>query len=435
MLTNEQYAGTYVSGKQEQRAIGSHSKDRVDKSEWIVIPDSHTPIISREDFTAAQEVLNKYKGARTVKPPDNPFEADELSNRRAKMVNGESNVAVPIYGYVKTKDGGLTIDEPAAEVVREMFALAARGMTAAEIAETLAEKQIPKPNEYKKLAKGQVITPTCAWTDGNVECIVYNIQYTGAYVAGKILKDLEAGKSYHVPRSDWIIIPGKNPAIVSKEMFDEVQAAIAARRYKRKNTAKRDYLLRGGIVKCGCCGYAMSYDDVSDPVYRCHHTMGTPGAECHKLKTNANKLDETILTVIRKQAEIILNSGDFAELRKVGDSGKRIADFEKEINKCVEERQRAYEQFVTRAIDRETYIAFKTDCAERIDRLNNQIAVTRQAERDRQAGVKTAALAKDVVSETLSPRELVETLIDKILVFPGDRIEIQWKIADFSIVG
>jgi len=45
----------------------------------------------------------------------------------------------------------------------------------------------------------------------------------------------------------------------------------------------------------------------------------------------------------------------------------------------------------------------------------------------------TRVLAKEVVDEKLTPRELVETLIDKVLVFPGDRLGIQWKIADFAI--
>jgi DNA invertase Pin-like site-specific DNA recombinase len=431
MLTNEQYTGTYVAGKMEQKAVCSRSRFRVDKSDWIVIPDSHTPIIGKEDFAAVQEILSKHKGSRTAKPLANPLESGELTNRRSKMVSGESKVAVPIYGYVKTGDG-LAIDEPAAEVVREMFALAAKGLAAREIAETLAARQTPKPNEYKKLAKGQCITPTCAWAEGNVKCIIYNIQYTGAYVVGKTLKNHETGRMYHVPQSDWVVIPDKNPAIVSTELYDKVQAIVAARRYKCKNMSNHDYLLRGGIIKCGCCGYAMSYDDIFDPVYRCHHTMGMPEAECHKHKANARKLDDAILTVIRKQAEIILNSGDFTELRKVSDSGKRIADFEKQAGKCIDERQRAYEQFVTHAIDRETYLALKEGCTELIERLNNQISVARQAERDRQSGVKAAALAKEILDEKLTPRELVETLIDKILVFPGDRLEIQWKIADFA---
>ena len=74
----------------------------------------------------------------------------------------------------------------------------------------------------------------------------------------------------------------------------------------------------------------------------------------------------------------------------------------------------------------------RNDCTERLEKLNNQISVLRQAERNKQAGKKTAAIAKHALSETTTPREIVETLIDKVLVYPGKRIEIQWEIADFT---
>ncbi|GHV48830.1 hypothetical protein FACS189499_09070 [Clostridia bacterium] len=67
--------------------------------------------------------------------------------------------------------------------------------------------------------------------------------------------------------------------------------------------------------------------------------------------------------------------------------------------------------------------------------MNSQIAISKQAERDRLSGVKTNTIAKDVLSETLTNREIIETLIDKIKVFPGDKLEIMWKIADFGVVG
>ncbi|GHV47904.1 hypothetical protein FACS189499_06260 [Clostridia bacterium] len=445
MLTNEQYIGTYIAGKQEQKAVGSKSKINIDKSDWIVIPDSYTPIVCKEDFAKVQELLlTKLKGTRTFKPLDNPLESDDLSHRRTKMVNGESKVAVPIYGYVKAKGGGLAIDEPAAVMVREIFSLAAEGKTSLEIAETLTKKQTQKPNEYKKFTKRLTKKTTkklaksqlSAWSDRNVECIINNIQYTGAYVSGRILKDRETGKKYHVPQSNWIIILGKNPAIISQDLFDKVQKIFSKSKTNLKRSYHlRNYMLRGGILKCGCCGYSLSYDDILDPVYRCHHTLGTPDAECHKMKVNVRKLDETILVIIRKQAEIVLNSGDLTKLRKVGDNGKRIADFEKEVNRCVEERQRAYEQFVLREIDRETYQKQKSDCSERIDKFNNQIAVSKQAERDILSGVKTNAIAKDILSKTLTNREIIETLIDKIKVFPEDKLEIIWKIADFGVIG
>jgi hypothetical protein len=294
ILTNEQYIGTYISGKQELKAIGSHSKNPVDKSEWIVIPDRHTPIISKEDFAAAWEILSKHKRSRTAKPLDNPLESEELNYRRKRMVSGERPVAVAVYGYTKTADGGLEIDETAAGVVREIFKFALQGETSKEIAYGLTDREIFKPSEYKKLTKGRSITPTCHWTDGNVDCVINNEQYTGAYIAGRYLKNPETGRIYHTAKQDWIIIPDMYPAIVSKAKYDEVHAALAERRRKRKNMTQRDYLLRGGILKCGSCGSAMVYDDLLDPVYRCQHTMSDRDAECHRLKVSARSLDETV---------------------------------------------------------------------------------------------------------------------------------------------
>jgi hypothetical protein len=98
----------------------------------------------------------------------------------------------------------------------------------------------------------------------------------------------------------------------------------------------------------------------------------------------------------------------------------------------VERRQQAYERFVLREIDREAHQAFRNDCTERIERLYNQIAILKQAERDRQSGMKSADIANRALNEAATPREIVETLIDKVLVSPGKKIEVRWKIADFA---
>jgi len=197
----------------------------------------------------------------------------------------------------------------------------------------------------------------------------------------------------------------------------------------------REYLLRGDILKCGCCGYALVYDDsMRNIVYRCNHTLANTNAECHKMKLDAAELDDVVLVIIRKQAEVVLNTSDLTKLGKVSTDGKQIADYENEIRKCVEQRQQAYEQFVLQEIDRETHKSLSKECSERISRLNSNINILRQAARDRQSSLKTAAIAKHILNESTSPREIVETLIDKVLVSPSKNIEIQWKIADFTII-
>jgi hypothetical protein len=87
-----------------------------------------------------------------------------------------------------------------------------------------------------------------------------------------------------------------------------------------------------------------------------------------------------------------------------------------------------------RKIDRDEYNKLKTACTARIDRLNNQIAAIRQTERDNQSAKKSISLAESATAESATPRELVDALIEKVLVRPGNQLEIAWKVADFAAV-
>jgi hypothetical protein len=78
ILRNEQYIGTYISGKQNPKAIGSSSKDWTDKSEWIVIPDRHPPIISKKDFAKVQAVMESQLSGRITERNLNETWKDEV---------------------------------------------------------------------------------------------------------------------------------------------------------------------------------------------------------------------------------------------------------------------------------------------------------------------------------------------------------------------
>ncbi len=61
MLADERYTGTYIVGKSCVVEIGSTHFRKKDRSEWIIIPDHHTPIISKELFDRANSNIRRFK--------------------------------------------------------------------------------------------------------------------------------------------------------------------------------------------------------------------------------------------------------------------------------------------------------------------------------------------------------------------------------------
>ncbi len=318
-----------------------------------------------------------------------------------------------------------------------IFDLALQGYTVRDIAEELQKARHLSPGEYFKCAKGVGFQPTYYWPTLRVREILKNIQYTGAYVAGRTYQD-DSGRKYHTPQSEWIVIPGKHPAIVSKEVYEQVQALSSQGKRKMQ---PQSYLLRGKIV-CGTCGRAMIYcNTTTKPMYRCMSTHADPSAACHKLKISASEVDDAVMAIIRKQAEVVLNSDDISGFRKTAVSDNRLdgggiqlncSDIEKQINRLSGLRQQCYEQFIGFEIDRDTFQSMKADYTKRIDALTQRLAVFQQTVRKSEADKKTAALAQDALRETAAPKDIVDALVEKVFVFPDNHIEIHWKFSNFG---
>ena len=60
ILEDERYTGMYIMGKKHSAEVGSYKMIRNDESEWIKIPDHHTPIISKELFEQAIAKIRKF---------------------------------------------------------------------------------------------------------------------------------------------------------------------------------------------------------------------------------------------------------------------------------------------------------------------------------------------------------------------------------------
>jgi len=421
ILTNEQYIGTYISGKQRSDVVGSRQTTKLGKSEWIMIPDSHPPIISKNDFMLAQDIINAKTEAVFVKRL-----WEKEANSPEEPPKKKVIPSTPIYGYRKSINGDLELDTPAAKIVAEIFDMALNGLSTTAICDSLIDSGYPTPREHIKLANGRKITTQCIWKADIIRDILRKIEYTGAYVSGKSKKDLNTGKYLNVPKEEWNIIPDTCPAIVTKEIFEKVRLISLS----RKNAQKGDYLLRGKVI-CGCCEHALSHERKSNFVYSCYYTLPNPTALCYKFKISAAELDEVVLCTIKAHAEAILNLDSLSDLRKVEADSQQLVDVEKQVKHLIEQRQSHYERYVTREIDKDTYQALRADCNAQLERLNTQISLHKQAEQNRQARQKTRALAQTVVSESASTKDIVDMLVDKVYVFPNNHVEIRWKVSGF----
>lgn len=90
--------------------------------------------------------------------------------------------------------------------------------------------------------------------------IIRNEKYTGTYIFNRsAAKDVDGKRNNHKNKEDDEIIRLDDavPAIISKNIFEQVQRKIVARKNnKPSNKAKEVYLLSGKIY-CGECGYSM----------------------------------------------------------------------------------------------------------------------------------------------------------------------------------
>ncbi len=181
-----------------------------------------------------------------------------LKNRRE---NGFHIGAFALYGYKKDPEqkGHLIIDEKAAAIVREVFTLFSQGYGKTAIARILNDRGIPNPTEYKRLQGLRYKQPksnnSTLWKYFAISDMLTNEIYIGNMVQGKYGSvSYKTKQNKPRPKSEWYVVEGTHEPIISKELWDKVQA-IVAEHAKPFDTGVIGLFARK--VRCANCGYTM----------------------------------------------------------------------------------------------------------------------------------------------------------------------------------
>jgi hypothetical protein len=232
--------------------------------------------------------------------------------------------------------------------------------------------------------------------------------------------------------SEWFKIPNHHPAIVSMELYEQVQANLL--HFKCPKTPM-EYTLRAKVF-CGCCRHALHRLPRKIPAFACRYTKVDESAECHRLEIGEQELESLLFELISKQAQLITKSDSLSDLQLINPGAEQQSEYERQMASCSDEKRKLYEQFVLGEIDADGYKAGKSALDLEYEQLKRTLtklqSETALASAMKSANDELRGLAETALSGDCLTRPLADLLIDKVYVYPDNRIEVEWKVADFA---
>ena len=308
----------------------------------------------------------------------------------------------------------LEVDPATAPVVKEMFEKSLRGSGLKEICKELNDRAVT--NRGKR------------WFEGTLHYVLRNEAYTGTAVWGKTSKGQEA--------QDPVRVEGAWPALVSRELFDDVQQAMSDRAPKVQRPARvgSQYLL-SGLLKCGVCGRPYSAQEAKSgqfAYYICGTLFREGAGTCSARYLNAPKLETFVVEKIRER---ILNEETIVALVQLaeeidamaGELSGRLEVIEAELSDVRKRLEKLYEAIETSELTLEVLSPRILSLRHREEQLEAARAILSQRRAVLDDVNTIAAYAQDMKdfldeSELTERRAFIETFVKEIVVMPGDAL-------------
>lgn len=227
---------------------------------------------------------------------------------KRRQEEGRWICAVP-YGYVMTnsKTMQFEVDEPAAEIVRQIFHLYSDGWGYKKIANFLTDQHIPTPRMAEKIRKeangeSNKVSAKNEWSIVTVSEILKNDFYIGTLRQGKYRRKKINGGDIKLQETDHLIFENNHTPIVDFKLFSGVQEQIKKRSVSCYRGVKKYDNIYSGYLFCGDCGspmFSMSRADLP-PAYRCgtYHKRGSKACSSHH--TRVDMLDGLLKSFVQK---------------------------------------------------------------------------------------------------------------------------------------
>ena len=347
------------------------------------------------------------------------------------------------YGYKAVWEGKvrrLIPDENTEEIVRYIFQKFIETESYTAVADDLNTRKINPPAVYHKT--GEVYCPPDAaykgWDKSGVERIIKSDTYAGKLVQGKTRRlDYRSKKKMNVPMRDGV------------------------RKKLREQTKSHAHPTEGcpigenifdKVLYCGVCGrkmtrhsYVKHYADGSRmriDGYFCLNGGATKTDSC----PSSNRIPQNVLTDILfsllekefdtslKKKRIYLDKAGEIIWQKKQELERSLRSVTYAKERLAEEESDKYMAYRMGNLSQKDYVEYKMCKENRLRDLEKQEKNFREQEvsleRDGETYLKAVRALIKLKNEQVLTRELIESLIDKIYVYPGKRVEVLFTYSD-----
>ena len=248
----------------------------------------------------------------------------------------------------------LIIDEETRWIIERIFDLAVHGAGAAKITGILIEEKVPTASwlnftrygTFAHLYENQPIEKSYQWTISQVKCILKDETYVGNSIHNKQTNiSYKNKKKIRKPQEEWFKVENTHEAIISKEVFNQVQEQIASRKRKIKNATTQIF---AGLLRCYDCGWSMSYGSNKQnknpySYYACtsYRQYGLKGSSCGSHYLRYDVLYAYVLMQIRYWAEMAQQNEEKLLETLVQSGANEKNSFVKKENRRIEQSKNA----------------------------------------------------------------------------------------------
>lgn len=368
-----------------------------------------------------------------------------LKNRRE---NGYHIGATALYGYKKDPDrkGHLLIDEEAAEVVREVFALFSQGYGKSAIARRLNDRGVPNPTEYKR-QKGILHQPakgknSTLWKYSAIADMLENEMYIGNMVQGKYGSiSYKTKQNKPRPKEQWYRVEGTHEAIIDRALWEKVKAM---REERAKPFATGEIGIFAKKARCAACGYTMRSVKNEGRRYLTCPNRNVSKDACPGAFISVERLERMVVSELNRLLEAYLDQEEL-ERHMQWDTNlqkqkKRILEnrnaYEKKIKEYAKAIRNLYLDKGRGILSEEDFLEMTWEFTLEKRRMAGMLLQAKEELTEVEARIE-AGDAKELMQQYINvdhlTREMVEKLVDHINVgrrIPGTRtvpVEIHWN--------